>query len=37
MIEITNVNKHFDDLHVLKDVSLTIANNEVSALWGPAE
>ncbi len=36
MIEITNVNKHFDDLYVLKDVSLTIANNEVFGLVGPS-
>ena len=36
MITIENLNKYFDKLHVLKDVSLEVAQNEVVVIIGPS-
>ncbi len=36
LVEITNVNKHFGALHVLRDISLTIAAGEVVVVIGPS-
>ncbi|MDT3767559.1 amino acid ABC transporter ATP-binding protein [Gleimia hominis] len=35
-IEIKNIHKFFDDLHVLKDVSLNVHDGEVCVLLGPS-
>ncbi|WP_354569950.1 amino acid ABC transporter ATP-binding protein [Glaciihabitans sp. UYNi722] len=36
MVSLTAVNKHFGDLHVLNDVSLTVAPQEVVVIIGPS-
>ncbi|MGO1318337.1 MAG: amino acid ABC transporter ATP-binding protein [Cellulomonadaceae bacterium] len=36
LVEITDVNKHFGDLHVLKDINLTIPKGEVLVVIGPS-
>lgn len=36
MISITGVNKHFGDLHVLKDINLDIARGQVVVVLGPS-
>ncbi len=36
VIKISNVNKYFGDLHVLKDVNLEVADGEVLVLLGPS-
>lgn len=36
MISLRNINKYFDDLHVLKDVSLDIKHCETVAIIGPS-
>ena len=36
MVSLAGVNKHFGDLHVLKDVSLTVAPQEVVVIVGPS-
>ncbi len=36
MIELKNVNKYFGDLHVLKDVNLTVAEGEKLVIIGPS-
>lgn len=35
MLEVRDVNSHYADLHVLKQVSLTVKQGEVVALFGP--
>ena len=36
MVEITGVNKHFGDLHVLQDIDLTVNKGEVVVVLGPS-
>ncbi|MCR5296829.1 MAG: amino acid ABC transporter ATP-binding protein [Clostridiales bacterium] len=36
VIELKNVNKHFGDLHVLQDVSLSVKKGEVVVIIGPS-
>lgn len=36
MVTMTDVQKHFGDHHVLKDISLTIAPREVVVVVGPS-
>ncbi len=36
MVEITGVNKHFGDLHVLQDINLTVTKGEVVVVLGPS-
>ncbi len=36
MVQIANVNKHFGDLHVLKDIDLTVGKGEVVVVLGPS-
>ena len=36
MIEIRNLNKHFGDLHVLKDINLTVREGEKLVIIGPS-
>ncbi len=36
MVVITGVNKHFGDLHVLKDIDLTVGKGEVVVVLGPS-
>ncbi|MFV0412207.1 MAG: amino acid ABC transporter ATP-binding protein [Oscillospiraceae bacterium] len=36
MIKLENVNKHFGDLHVLKDISLEVAEGEKLVIIGPS-
>jgi glutamate transport system ATP-binding protein len=36
LVELERVNKHFGDLHVLKDVDLTVESGEVVVLIGPS-
>lgn len=36
MVKLTEVNKHFGDLHVLKDISLSVAPQEVVVIVGPS-
>ena len=36
IIEASNLHKHFDDLHVLKGISLTVTQGEVIAIIGPS-
>ena len=36
MIKLENVNKYFGDLHVLKDVSLTVKEGEKLVIIGPS-
>ncbi|MCC9312420.1 amino acid ABC transporter ATP-binding protein [Kitasatospora sp. RB6PN24] len=36
MIELSGVNKHFGELHVLKDVDLTVGRGEVVVVIGPS-
>src|SRR5215207_9532903 len=36
MVEISNVNKHFGELHVLKDIDLTVGKGEVVVVLGPS-
>ena len=35
MIELKNINKSYGELHVLKDVSLTISKKEILCIEGP--
>ena len=35
VIELKHVNKHFGDLHVLKDISLSVRKGEVVVIIGP--
>ena len=36
VIELRHVNKHFGQLHVLKDVSLSVRRGEVVVIIGPS-
>jgi glutamate transport system ATP-binding protein len=36
MVEVKAVNKHFGDLHVLKDIDLTVGKGEVVVVLGPS-
>ena len=36
MIELRHVNKHFGDLHVLKDINLSLRKGEVAVVIGPS-
>ena len=36
MVDISSVNKHFGDLHVLKDINLTVGKGEVVVVLGPS-
>ena len=36
IIELRNVNKHFGDLHVLKDINLSVKKGEVVVIIGPS-
>lgn len=36
MLEIIDINKHYGSLHVLKDVNLTIGENEIVTILGPS-
>ena len=36
VVELTNVNKYFGDLHVLRDVSLSVRRGEVVVICGPS-
>ncbi|MDF2822897.1 MAG: ABC-type polar amino acid transport system, ATPase component, partial [Mycobacterium sp.] len=36
MIAVTDVNKHFGSLHVLKDINLTVARGQVIVVLGPS-
>jgi glutamate transport system ATP-binding protein len=36
LVTLTNVNKHFGDLHVLKDINLSIGKGEVVVVIGPS-
>ncbi|TCC62354.1 amino acid ABC transporter ATP-binding protein [Kribbella pittospori] len=36
LVALTDVNKHFGDLHVLKDINLSIAKGEVVVVIGPS-
>ena len=36
VIELKQVNKHFGDLHVLKDISLKVQKGEVVVIIGPS-
>ncbi|WP_207216603.1 amino acid ABC transporter ATP-binding protein [Xylanimonas ulmi] len=36
MVELTGVNKHFGDLHVLRDINLTVRKGEVLVVVGPS-
>ncbi|GAA1732662.1 amino acid ABC transporter ATP-binding protein [Isoptericola hypogeus] len=36
LVELTDVNKHFGDLHVLKDINLTVRKGEVLVVIGPS-
>ena len=36
VIELRNVNKHFGELHVLRDISLTVQKGEVVVIIGPS-
>ncbi len=36
MVVIENVNKHFGDLHVLRDINLTVGRGEVVVVLGPS-
>ena len=36
LVVVTNVNKHYGDLHVLQDVNLSIARGEVVVVIGPS-
>ena len=36
MVVIEGVNKHFGDLHVLRDIDLTIGRGEVVVVLGPS-
>jgi glutamate transport system ATP-binding protein len=36
MVQITSVNKHFGELHVLKDIDLTVGKGEVVVVLGPS-
>ncbi|HEX6917802.1 MAG TPA: ATP-binding cassette domain-containing protein, partial [Phycicoccus sp.] len=36
LVVMTDVNKHFGDLHVLKDINLTVGKGEVVVLIGPS-
>ena len=36
MIELKNINKSYEELHVLKDVSLTISKKEILCIEGPS-
>ncbi|CAL9633088.1 hypothetical protein SUDANB176_06135 [Streptomyces sp. enrichment culture] len=35
-IELRDVNKHFGDLHVLRDIDLTVGRGEVVVVIGPS-
>ena len=36
LVELTHVEKHFGDLHVLKDINLTVDKGEVLVIVGPS-
>lgn len=36
LVELTHVEKHYDDLHVLKDINLTVRKGEVLVIVGPS-
>ena len=36
LVELTHVEKHYGDLHVLKDINLTFPEKQVTALIGPS-
>ena len=36
LVELTHVEKHYGDLHVLKDINLTVKKGEVLVIVGPS-
>ncbi len=36
LLEVSNIKKSFDDLHVLKDISLSVGEGEVVSILGPS-
>ncbi|AVK50437.1 arginine ABC transporter ATP-binding protein [Clostridium sp. MF28] len=36
MVKIENLNKHFNNLHILKDINLTIESNKTTVIIGPS-
>ena len=36
MVEIQNLNKHYDNLHILKNINLTIESNKTTVIIGPS-
>ena len=36
LVELTHVEKHYGDLHVLKDINLTVRKGEVLVIVGPS-
>ncbi|RAX19612.1 amino acid ABC transporter ATP-binding protein, partial [Actinomyces sp. Z5] len=36
LVELVGVNKHFGDLHVLKDINLSVTRQEVVVVLGPS-
>lgn len=36
LVELTHVEKHFGDLHVLKDINMTVTKGEVLVVVGPS-
>ena len=36
LVELTHVEKHYGDLHVLKDINLTVRKGEVLVIFGPS-
>ena len=36
MVEIQNLNKHYNNLHILKNINLTIKSNKTTVIIGPS-
>lgn len=36
MVEIQNLNKHYDNIHILKNINLTIESNKTTVIIGPS-
>lgn len=36
LLEVKNIKKSFDDLEVLKDISMSVAESEVISILGPS-
>ena len=36
MLEVKNIKKNFGDLQVLKDISLTVQENDIISILGPS-